>query len=88
LSRGTIIVDPGRSLKSQTTSEPPFAIALALRKGFSFQKIYQKPHQAGASHYCISANFSKNKESKFKSVSLPATKTDQQPPPNTNKHHE
>jgi hypothetical protein len=41
-SRGTIIMDPGRSLKSQTTSKPPFAIVLALRKGYSFQKKISK----------------------------------------------
>jgi hypothetical protein len=57
-SHDTIIVDPGRSLKSQTTSKPPFAIALALRKESSFKKK-KKTHRAGASHYCISANFSK-----------------------------
>jgi hypothetical protein len=42
LSRGTIIVDPGHSLKSQTTSKPPFAVALALRKRSSFQKKEKK----------------------------------------------
>jgi hypothetical protein len=61
-SPGTIIVDPGHSLKSQTTSTPPFAIVVALCNGYSFRKkkidIYiKKPHRAGASHYCISANF-------------------------------
>jgi hypothetical protein len=40
-SRGTIIVDPGRSLKSQSTSKPPFAIMQALRKGSSFQKFFK-----------------------------------------------
>jgi hypothetical protein len=38
LSRGTIIVDPGLSLKLQAASKPPFAVALALRKGSSFKK--------------------------------------------------
>jgi hypothetical protein len=37
-SHGTIIVDPGHSLKSQTTSKPPFAIALVLCKESSFKK--------------------------------------------------
>ncbi len=37
-SRGTIIVDPCRSLKLQAASKPPFAVVLASRKGSSLEK--------------------------------------------------